>query len=395
MVLPLQGIRVVDLTRALAGPYCAMMLGDAGADVVKIEMPGTGDETRTWGPPFVNGESAYFLSYNRNKRSITLDLKSEGGREILWRLLDEADVLLENFSPGTISRLGFGYDVVSDRVPSIIYCSISGFGQTGPSAHRAAYDQILQGEGGLMSITGEPGGVPIKVGVPIADILAGMLAAFAVVTALYARASIGMGQYIDTSLLDGQIAILGNQAGRYFATGEPPRASGNHHPQIAPYGLASTADGYVNIAVANEEIWRRFCAALDLDALFEDPRFARNPDRVANLDALWQAIEPRTRQLSTAQLLERLEAAKVPCGAIRNLAEVFADPQVARLGLVQTVHHRAIGDLRVTGVPFRLSQTPGAVRLPPPTLGEHTDEVLMELGYTRAEIRRFRDQGAI
>jgi crotonobetainyl-CoA:carnitine CoA-transferase CaiB-like acyl-CoA transferase len=395
MAPPLEGIRVVDLTRALAGPYCTMMLGDAGADVIKVEAPGIGDETRTWGPPFVSGESAYFMSYNRNKRSITLNLKSDGGRAILWRLIDEADVLVENFSPGTIGRLGFGYDVVAKRVPAIIYCSVSGFGQTGPSAHRAAYDQILQGEGGLMSITGQPGGIPTKVGVPIADILAGMFAAFAVVTALYARASTGMGQYVDTSLLDGQIAILGNQAGRYFATGEPPRAGGNHHPQIAPYGTAPTADGYVNIAVANEEIWRRFCAALGLELLLQDPRFARNPDRVANRDALWQAIEARTRQIASADLLERLSAAKVPCGAIRNLAEVFADPQVAHLNLAPMVRHRTAGDLRVTGVPFRLARTPGAVRLPPPTLGEHTNEVLVELGYTMPEVQRLREQGAV
>jgi formyl-CoA transferase len=395
MAPPLEGIRVVDLTRALAGPYCTMMLGDAGADVIKIEIPGTGDETRTWGPPFINGESAYFLSYNRNKRSITLNLKSDGGREILWRLLAEADVLVENFSPGTMDRLGFGYEAVAGRVPSIIYCSISGFGQTGPSAHRAAYDQILQGEGGLMSVTGEPDGVPIKVGVPIVDIVAGIFAAFAVVTALYARASTGMGQYIDTSLLDGQIAILGNQAGRYFATGEPPRASGNHHPQIAPYGLIATADGYANIAVANEEIWRRFCTALELETLLQDARFASNPDRVAHRDALIAAIEARTRQIKTADLLERLSAARVPCGAIHNLAEVFADPQVAHLRLVQTIHHRTVGALRLTGVPFRLSQTPAAVRLPPPTLGEHTTQVLIELGYSMPEIQRLREQGAI
>lgn len=395
MTQSLTGIRVVDLTRALAGPYCAMMLGDVGADVVKIEMPGTGDETRTWGPPFVNGESAYFMAFNRNKRSVALNLKSEAGREVLWQLVSNADVLLENFSPGTIGRLGFGYEAVAARVPQIIYCSISGFGQTGPSARRAAYDQILQGEGGLMSLTGEKDGIPIKVGVPISDILAGMFAAYAVMTALYVRANTGLGQYVDTSLLDGQVAILGNQAGRFFATGQPPRASGNHHPQIAPYGLFATADGYVNIAAANEDMWQRFCGALGMDDVCKDARFARNAERVAHREELIAVIEARTRQIPTATLLEQLNAAKVPCGAIRDLAEVFADPQVQHLGLVQTVQHPTVGELRVTGVPFRLSQTPGAVRLPPPTLGQHTDEVLAELGYGARQIEQLRADGTV
>ncbi len=280
--LPLAGLRVVDLTRVMTGPYCTMMLGDLGADVVKVELPGKGDDTRAWGPPFVGDQSAYFLSVNRNKRSVALDLKHDAAREALWRLIDRADVVVENFSPGTADRLGFGYAAVRKRRPAIVYASISGFGQTGPASGRTAYDLILQGMGGLMSVTGQVGSPPTKLGVPIADIAAGMFAAFAVVGALFGRERTGEGQYVDTSLLGGQVALLTYQAGIYFTTGEVPGPLGNAHPIVAPYDTFPAADGHVNVAVGNDAIWGRFCAAFGLEDLASDERFATNAGRITN-----------------------------------------------------------------------------------------------------------------
>ena len=289
--LPLEGVKVLDLTRVMTGPYATMMLGDMGADVIKVEMPGKGDDTRSWGPPFLDGESAYFLSINRNKRSLALDLKSEGGREALWKLVDDADVLVENFSPGTIARLGFGYEAVRERNPGIIFASISGFGQEGPSANRTAYDLIVQGMSGMMSITGEAGGMPTKLGIPIADIAAGMFAAYSVVAALFQRSRTNEGKYIDISMLGGQVALLTYQAGILFATGQTPVQLGNAHPIVAPYDTFKTADGFVNLAVGNDSLWQRFCRAMDLPDAAADERFLTNAGRITNKAALYTVVE--------------------------------------------------------------------------------------------------------
>ncbi len=272
--MPLAGVKVVDLTRVMVGPYCTMMLGDLGADVVKIEIPGRGDDTRHWGPPFLDTESVYYLSVNRNKRSIALDLKQDAAKEVLWRLIDDADVLVENFSPGTLDRLGFGYEMVKERKAEIVYAAISGFGQSGPDYQRTAYDLIVQGTSGMMSITGHPGGPPTRLGVPIADIGGGMFAAYAIVAALFDRERTGEGSYVDVSMLGGQVALLTYQAGLYLSTGATPGQLGNAHPMIAPYDTFRTADGYVNIAVGNNALWERFCTALALTHLLEDERFA-------------------------------------------------------------------------------------------------------------------------
>jgi formyl-CoA transferase len=390
MTLPLERLRVLDLTRALAGPFCSQMLGDMGADVLKVEQPGVGDNARGWGPPFQGGESSYFLSVNRNKRSLALNLRDERGAEVLRRLVLQSDVLLENFVPGTLDRLGFSYAACRALKPNLIYCSISGFGQIGPERERSAYDQVLQGLGGIMSITGEVGGPPMRVGIAIADIMAGMFAAYAVQVALYHRERTGVGQMIDTSLLDGQLAMLTYQAGRYFATGDAPPSSGNQHPTIVPYGVYRASDAYFNLAVGTEDLWRRFCAALELEPLRADPRFTTNRDRLAHRAELNALLEPLFAGHTINQIQELMDQASVPCGAVRDLHSVFTDPQVAALGLIEALDHPTAGAIKVVGPPYRLSETPPSVRLPPPLLGQHTDEVLRELAYNDAAIGALR-----
>ena len=394
---PLSGIKVVDLTRVMTGPYATMMLGDLGADVIKIERPGKGDDTRGWGPPFVDGEASYFLSINRNKRSIALDLKSDAGKEVLAKLIAEADVLIENFSPGTMQRLGFGPEEMLAKHPSLVYASISGFGQTGPGKDRTAYDLIVQGMSGMMSITGHPGGRPTKLGVPIADIAGGMFAAYAIAAALFARERDPekRGQYIDTSMLGGQLALLTYQAGILFTTGKVPEMLGNAHPIVAPYDTYPTADGYVNIAVGNDGIWQRFCDAMDLESYKDDERFLTNAGRITNLTELNQIVNAALGRFTTEEVVKRLDVAAVPCGPINDVQQVIGDPQVQHQELVRQVPHSTLGEVTVTGFPYHFSGTPLQNRYGPPVLGEHSREILGELGYDEGTIEAWCASGAV
>ena len=393
---PLDGLTVVDLTRVLSGPYCAMMLGDMGARVIKVEQPGRGDDTRGWGPPFVGGESAYFLSINRNKESLTLDLKQPGARRVLESLLDRADVVVENFRPGTMDRLGFGYDAVAKRLPRIIYCSISGFGHTGPRREEPGYDAVIQAEAGLMSITGAADGPPFRLGVAIADIVSGMFAAQGVALALLARERTGRGQHVDVGMLDATAALLTYQAGIYFATGNTPGRMGNRHPTIVPYETFLAADGEFVVAVGNDEQWQRFCGVLASPALQGDERFASNRGRVSNYETLRPLLVERLRARTRAEWVKELKAAGIPCGSVREVAEVLQDEHLTAREMVQVVEHAAAGAVSVLGIPIKLSDTPGAVRTAPPALGQHTESILrQDLGLSDAEVEELRRTGAV
>ena len=393
---PLDGIKVVDLTRILAGPYCTQALADAGADVVKIEEPKKGDDTRGWGPPFVGGESAYFLAVNRGKRSLTLDLKHAEGRRILRVLLDGADVVVENFRPGTMERLGFGYDAVRGRNPRIVYASISGYGEDGPWGGRPGYDAVIQGEAGLMSITGFADGPPTRVGASIADVTAGMTAYQGILLALLRRATTGKGGRVDVSLFESLLPPMAYHASTYLLTGKMPGRLGNRHPSLAPYETFEAKDGYVIVAVGSESLWRSFCAAIGQPELAADERFASNPQRVVNYGALRALLGPLMKTRPAAEWLAVLEGAGIPCGRVRTIGEALDHPQLAARGLLVELDHPKAGRGRYVGSPIHLSDAARVSTLPPPTLGQHTDEVLRErLGITADEITTLRAEGVL
>lgn len=382
---PLDGIRVLDLTRVVSGPYCTMMLGDMGADVIKIEECARGDDSRAFGPPFVGGESAYFLSVNRNKRSCCLNLKSAAGRRVLEKLIRESDVLVENFRPGTMERLGLGYETANALNPALIYCAISGFGPHGPEASRPGYDLIIQGESGFMDITGQADGPPTKIGTSVADLVSGAMAAQGIALALLAREKTGRGQKVDLSMLGAMASLLTFNAGIYFATGESPRRRGNQHATILPYETFRASDGWINIAVANDALWQKFCAACGLPELLQDARYrcaaARVEHRAALVPAIARVIEARPR----AYWMKLLGAAGVPCGEIRTVGEVCASEQLAACGMIASMQHPTAGTVMNIGNPIHLSDTPGAAGRAPPLLGEHTYEVLTAVAGLSAE----------
>jgi crotonobetainyl-CoA:carnitine CoA-transferase CaiB-like acyl-CoA transferase len=373
-----------------------MLLADMGARVIKIEQPGRGDDTRAWGPPFVNGESSYFLSINRNKESLTLDLKSPSARPILKALLERADVLVENFRPGTMERLGLSYDSLTDTHPRLIYCSVSGFGQTGPRSAEPGYDAVIQGEAGLMSITGAADGPPYRLGVAIADIVSGMFAAQGVAFALLARGRTGRGQRVDVGMLDATAALLTYQAGIYFATGTTPGRMGNRHPTIVPYETFEASDGDFVVAVGNDEQWRRFCKIIEADALAADDRFATNRARVINYNELRPLLADRLRQRTRNHWVDTLKAGGVPCGSVRAVSEALEDRQLDARSMTETVDHVSAGAIRVLGVPVKLSDTPGSIRSAPPALGQHTDKILrQDCGLSATEIASLRSRAVI
>ena len=391
----LAGLTVLDLSRVLSGPFATMTLADLGADVVKIEQPGTGDDTRQWGPPFQGDEAAYFLSVNRNKRSLAVDLKSADGLALVRDLARRADVVVENFRPGTAARLGLGYDDLAAENPGLVYASISGYGQTGPDSHRAGYDAIAQARSGIMSVTGEADGPPVRVGVSSADLVAGMWAVIGILAALRERDRSGQGQWVDISLLDGSVSWLTYVASGYFATGTRPPRYGSAHPTIAPYQGFATKDGDLMLAVGNDAIWRRFASVAGRADLLEDPRFTTNPLRVEHRDELLPLVADAMAARTSVEWVEVLDAAGVPVGPIQTVDEVVTDPQVLARGMIGEVKHPTAGTVRTIGCPVRLTATPPQVRTAPPLLGQHTDDGLAELGVDQERLAALRASGAV
>ena len=402
---PLKGLRVFDLTRILAGPTCTQLLGDLGAEIIKIERPGHGDDTRKWGPPFLkdeNGEdsdtAAYYLSANRNKRSLTLDIATPEGQALAKRLIAHCDVLVENFKVGGLAKFGLDYASIAEVKPDIVYCSITGFGQTGPYAPRAGYDYLAQGMGGIMSLTGEPEGDPVKVGVGIADVVCGLFAANAIQAALRHRDLTGEGQHLDLALLDTQIAWLVNEGMNYLVSGQVPRRQGNEHPNIVPYKVLPCSDGYFILAVGNDAQFQRFCEFAGVPELAEDERFKTNASRVRNREALYALLPDITVKKPLDTWVDGLAEIGVPCGPVNDLARVFEDPQVLHRGMRMKMPYPGseAGELEMMGNPIKFSRTPVDYKLPPPKIGEHTDDVLTEvLDLSEEEIAALRAQGTI
>lgn len=392
----LDDVTVIDLGQVIAMPFCTMLLADMGARVIKIEHPVQGDDTRAWGPPFVAGESAYFLSINRNKESVAIDFKAARGRELLDALIAKADVIVENFRPGTLERMGLGYAELAKCDPRLIYVSISGFGQTGPRRTEAGYDAVAQAEGGLMSITGTSDGPPVRLGVAVADIASGMFAFQGLLLALIARGTSGRGQQVDVSLLDSVTALLTYQAARQFATGETPVRTGNRHMTIAPYDTFDTAGGVLVLAVGNDAQWRKLCGVLGAADLSGDTRFVTNAGRVDHYEELRPRLEAHFSRWALDALVAALKAEGVPCGAVRSIADVTGDPQVLARGMVETVMHPTAGAQRVLGIPVKLSDTPGHIHSAPPLLGQHTAAVLMgDLGLSSDDVDALARAGVV
>ncbi|WP_368652545.1 CaiB/BaiF CoA transferase family protein [Ornithinibacillus sp. 4-3] len=390
-MLPLQGIKVIDLTRILSGPFCTMTLADLGAEVIKIETP-NGDDTRQWGPPFINEESAYYLSVNRNKKSIVLNLKEEKGKEVFYKLVKDADVVVENFRPGTLKRLGADYDTLKELNPGIVLASISGFGQTGPYALKPGYDVLAQGMGGLMSVTGEPDGPPVKGGYSLADIGTGMWAIIGILSALRERDISGEGQWVDASLLDTMVSWQTYLAGNYFATGEDPKPLGGAHPNIVPYQVFGASDGHFILAVGNDNLWKSFVEAMDEDIL-RDEKYATNPQRVEQRETLLALLEELFANRTVKEWVEIFENAKIPVGPVNKFSDILEDEHIKYREMVVEKEHPTVGNLRMLGIPVKLSRTPGEINTVPPGLGEHSDSVLKDLGYSDEEITALKEAG--
>jgi len=375
MEAALSDVVVIDLSRVLAGPYCTMILGDLGATVIKVEQPGKGDDTRHFGPPYIAGESAYYLGLNRNKRSITLDFSTPEGKQRLLDLLRTATVLVENFRPGTLEKQGLGYEALKALNPGLIYCSISGYGQTGPYTSRPGYDFVAQAESGIMSVTGEIDGEPMRVGVPVGDLSGGMFACMSILAALRVRDHTGKGQYIDISLLETTASLLCNVSSNHLISGEEAQRYGNGHPNIVPYQAFRTRDGYVVVACGNDRLYQGLCHLLGRDDLAADPRFATNPQRVRNRQELVPALQEEFLQRDTGDWLPELRAAGIPCGPINSVSQVFSDPQIQARGFVWECEHPTAGTIRLSGSPIHLSETPTRLYKAPPLLGEDNDAV--------------------